>query len=350
MSQKRNGTLTAAWTGVPSDDDPALPPERRAVTGSGGRWRRRRQRGERLMVPKAEFRSYYGLPVLNQPTWKAPDIAGYLFLGGLAGASSGLAAAAELTARPDLARAARIGAVGALAGSLYGLIHDLGRPARFVNMLRVFKVTSPMSVGSWLLAAYGPQATLAAASAVTGRLPMLGRAAGIGAGVLGVGVATYTAALISDTAVPVWHDGRRELPYLFAGSAAASAGGLGLLAAPLSQAGPASRIAVAGTLVEVLAAKVMQRCLGPVAEPLKDGPSGRLLRWGERLGVTGAVLGATAGRRSRLAAGVAGAALLVGSACTRFGLFRAGQKSAADPRYTVRPQREHLELRTDQRP
>ena len=59
---------------------------RGARRGPGGR------RGERLMVERAEFTSYYGRPILKQPTWAAPDIAGYFFLGGLAGAGSVLAA------------------------------------------------------------------------------------------------------------------------------------------------------------------------------------------------------------------------------------------------------------------
>ncbi|GAA3095429.1 NrfD/PsrC family molybdoenzyme membrane anchor subunit [Nonomuraea salmonea] len=228
----------------------------------------------------------------------------------------------------------------ALGGSLYALIHDLGRPERFVNMLRVFKVTSPMSVGTWLLSAYGPQAGLAAAASLTGG--GTGRGPGGdrgGAGLVGPAVATYTAALICDTAVPAWHEGYREMPFLFAGSATASAGGLGMFAAPLDEAGPARRAAVLGAAVECVAALRMERRLGPLAEPLKRS---RLLRLGEALSVAGAVAGATVGRRSRVAAMAAGAALLAGSACTRFGIFQAGMESARDPRYTVQPQRRRL--------
>jgi hypothetical protein len=285
-------------------------------------------RRERLMVPKAEPRSYYGLPVLKPPTWQARDIAGYLFLGGLAGASSALAAGAELSGRPGLARPLKVGAVVALSGSLAALIHDLGRPARFVNMLRVFKVTSPMSVGSWLLAAYGPIATAAAASELTGMLPGAGRAATIGAGLVGPAIATYTAALVSDTAVPVWHEGHREMPFLFAGSAAASAGGLGMLSAPPDQAGPARRLALAGAVTEVVAAQRMRQRLGPHAGPLEEGRGGRLLRWGERLTAAGAVTGALLGRRSRVAAAASGLALLSGAVLTRFGVFHAGMESS----------------------
>jgi formate-dependent nitrite reductase membrane component NrfD len=298
------------------------------------------------MVPRAEFRSYYGLPVLNKPTWKAPDIAGYFFLGGLAGASSTLAAAADLTGRPRLARPAKVAAAGALAGSLYALIHDLGRPARFVNMLRVFKVTSPMSVGSWLLAGYGPLATVAAGSTIAGRYPTLGRAASLGAGVLGPAVAAYTGVLISDTAVPVWHGAYRQMPFLFVGSAASAAGGLGMVAAPVAEAGPARRVGFAGAALEIAALRRMRKQLGDqpgeLDQPLRQGRAGRLLRAAELLTAAGGLAGLLLGRRSRVAAVAAGAALLVGSACTRFGIFEAGVTSAEDPRYTVEPQRARL--------
>ncbi|MFC4111259.1 NrfD/PsrC family molybdoenzyme membrane anchor subunit [Nonomuraea zeae] len=320
-------------TDVRLDSTPGLRTEREATPGSAGR------RRERLMMPEAGFDSYYGRPVLHEPTWQEPDIAGYLFLGGLAGASSTLAAAAELTGRHRLARVSKVAAVGALGGSFYALIHDLGRPERFVNMLRVFKVTSPMSVGTWILSLYAPQAGCAAAADLTGRFPALGRAAAVGAGLAGPAVATYTAALICDTAVPTWHDGFREMPFLFAGSATAAAGGLGMLAAPLSEAGPARRAALLGAVVECAAATRMERRLGVVAEPLKRS---RLLRAGEALSLAGALAGITLGRRSRVAAMAAGAALLAGSACTRFGIFRAGMESARDPKYTVQPQRRRL--------
>jgi len=162
------------------------------------------------MVPDAEFTSYYGRPVIKEPVWQAPDVAGYLFFGGLAGASSVLAASAHLSGHRDVARVAKLTALGAISLSAAALVHDLGRPARFTNMLRVFKPSSPMSVGSWLLAGYGPVAGAAAVSEVTGILPAAGAAATVGAGLLGPAIATYTAALICDTAVPAWHAGYRD--------------------------------------------------------------------------------------------------------------------------------------------
>jgi formate-dependent nitrite reductase membrane component NrfD len=294
------------------------------------------KRGQDRPVP-AE--SYYGRPVVKTPVWSPVDIGGYLFLGGLAGASSVLAAGAELTGRAGLARASKITALGAISASAAALVHDLGRPTRFVNMLRVVKPTSPMSVGSWLLAGYGPAAGIAAATAVTGLFPGIGRAATIGAGLLGPAVASYTAVLVSDTATPAWHGGYREMPFVFVGSAATAAAGMGMLAASPAEAGPARRAAVFGTALETVAMHRMRSRLGVIAETHHEGRAGKLLKAAEVLTIGGAITAALLGRRSRVAAAVAGAALLAGSACTRLGLFQAGVQSAEDPKYTVTPQK-----------
>lgn len=316
-------------------------PGREALTGVATGRKRKRRRGEQPMVPDAEFTSYYGKPVINAPVWQAPDIPGYLFLGGLAGASSLLGAGAQATGRATLARAAKTGAFGAISLSLAALVHDLGKPSRFLNMLRVFKVTSPMSVGSWLLAGYGPLAGAAAFSAVTGKLPRIGATATAGSAVLGPAVAAYTAALLSNTAVPAWHDGYREMPYVFVGSGATAAGGLGLLAAPDREATPARNLAVFGAALEIGALKRMEHRLGMVAEPYHTGQGGKYLRAAEILsaaGVTGAVFGRGVVRR------LSGAALVAASAATRWGIFHAGKDSANDPKYTVVPQRQRLRV------
>ena len=311
-------------------------PVRRARQNGNARWRRRR--GEQPMVPDAEFTSYYGRPVIKEPVWKSPDVPGYLFLGGLAGASSVLAAGAQLSGYRALARVAKVGALGAISLSAGALIRDLGRPERFVNMLRVFKLSSPMSVGSWLLAGYGPVAGAAAVSEVTGILPKAGRAATLGAGLLGPAVATYTAALICDTAVPAWHEGYREMPYVFAGSAASAAGGLGLLAVHPADAEPARNLAILGAAVELLAKRQLLARLGPLAEPYESGTTGTTLRVAEIL-TAGALAGAVLGRRSRAVSALSGASLVAASALTRFGIFEAGMASARDPKYTIVPQR-----------
>ncbi|MCQ4083664.1 polysulfide reductase NrfD [Streptomyces sp. RB6PN25] len=319
-------------------------PGRQASGGTGTRTRRRGGGGEQAMVPAPEFTSYYGKPVLNPPTWQARDIAGYFFLGGLAGAGSVLAAA-ELTGRERTARALKASSAVAVTGSVAALIHDLGRPERFVNMLRVFKPTSPMNLGSWLLAAYGPMAGAAAALEAAGRLPRTGRAATTTAASLGPLVSTYTAVLAADTAVPAWHDGYRELPFVFAGSAATAASGMALLAAPTAENSLARSAALFGVTLEAAATRAMRRRLGMVAEAYEVGTAGRLMRAAEALSFAGAAGAALFGRRGRAASAVCGACLLAASACTRFGIFHAGMESARDPKYTVVPQRERRKER-----
>ena len=281
--------------------------------------------------------SYYGRPVLKAPVWK-PAIAWYFFTGGLAGGSSTLALAAQLAGNRRLARSALVTSAAGMAVSGPLLVLDLGRPGRFLNMLRVVKPTSPMSVGSWLLAAFAPASFGAAASDVTGRLPRLGRAAAAGAGVLGPLVATYTAVLVADTAIPAWHNAQRELPYLFAGSSAASAGGMAMAFTPAAGAGPARRLAMLGAALEVAAFLAMEHRLGEVAGPYDDGRAGRLARAAEGCTVSGALLAAMA-RRHRPAAVGAGALLCAGSLLARLAVLRAGFESAADPAATVGPQR-----------
>lgn len=283
--------------------------------------------------------SYYGKPILKQPTWKVPDVPLYLFLGGLSGASASTATVADLGGYQRLARASGyVAAAGALA-SVAALVHDLGRPERFLYMLRVFKPTSPLSVGSWILGPFTAAATGAAGSHLTGLLPRLGRTAGFAAGVLGPAMATYTAVLLSDTAVPAWHEYHRRLPYLFAGSAIASAGGAALLAAPLAEQAPARPLILLGGAVEQVAARRIERGDELVGEPYRIGRPRKLLRAGKLLTATGAAL-ALVGRRQRLLSGLAGAAVLAGGLCTRFGIFYAGRTSANDPKYIVGPQRD----------
>jgi DMSO reductase anchor subunit len=273
--------------------------------------------------------SYYGRPYLKAPVWK-PEIAGYFWVGGLAGASATLALAARLAGNRRLHRSA-LGA--ALAGSVISpvlLIEDLGRPERFLNMLRVFKPTSPMSVGSWVLAGFGTAAGGAAVSEFTGVLRPLGRLAEVVAAVLGPVLATYTGVLVANTAIPVWHESRRHLPLVFAGGAMASAGGLAAITTPIKRAGPARRLALLGAGLELVAAADMERHLGELARPYRPGgAASQAVRLSGAMTVTGAALLALAGRR-RPAAVLGGSLLLAGALAERVAVFRAGMQSATE--------------------
>ncbi|MGZ4427138.1 MAG: NrfD/PsrC family molybdoenzyme membrane anchor subunit [Nocardioidaceae bacterium] len=299
---------------------------------------------EKAMVPEPEFESYYGRQIIKTPTWKTPDVPLYLFLGGLAGASAVLAEGAAATGRPALERVARTAAAGGAGIGTVALVHDLGRPERFLHMLRVVKPTSPLSVGSFILAPFSALSSAALASQVTGRLPRLGRLAGMGAAAFGPPLATYTAALVANTAVPAWHEAHRELPFVFAGSGATAAGGLAMVLTPAAQNGPARRMAIAGAAVEITAAETLKRRLGMVAEPYEQGRPGRLMKVARRM-TAGAAVASALGGRSRAVSVVTGATYVAASLLTRFGVFEAGLASAKDPKYTVVPQKERLARR-----
>ena len=288
-----------------------------------------------------DVRSYYGRPVLKEPVWQ-PEIPMYFFTGGLGGASSVLSLVARVSGNELLAQRSIQIASAADAVSPLLLISDLGRPERFLNMLRVFKVTSPMSVGSWILAYSSAATSVSAFLNTVGRLKRVSELARTAAAVSGAPLAVYTATLISDTAIPVWHEARRELPFLFGSSAIASAGAAAAIAVPPADAGPARRMAIGGAIVENVLMTAMEKRLGLVGEPYKQGEAGRYNKLAKACTIGGAALLATSGRRSRLAAAAGGALVLAGEVALRWSVFKAGFQSARDPKYTVLPQRERL--------
>ena len=160
------------------------------------------------------------------------------------------------------------------------------------------------------------------------------------AGLAGPPLATYTGVLLADTAVPVWHEARHELPWLFGASAAASAGAAACMLLDPCDAGPARKLAVGGVAVEGTVMQVMERRLGDVGEVYKQGAAGTFARAAKALATGGAALVATRGHRSRGAAALGGALICAGEVCLRFAVFKAGFQSARDPKYTVGPQRE----------
>jgi hypothetical protein len=335
---------------------------------SGGRRSGRGGKAERSMVPREQPTSYYGRPIVKRPVWK-PEIPLYFFFGGLGGASATLAAAATFAGRPGLARRAWAGAFVGVSVSPVLLIRDLGRPARFLYMLRVVKVTSPMSLGAWLLAANGGATTLAAglnllAPRRRGGLPE------IGAALVGAPLTTYTAALITNSAIPAWSEARVELPFVFGASAAASAAGAAMLTVPGEEAEPARALGIAAVLVEEAAWRAMLRRLGPLAKAYEEGEPGRVDKLARVLSVAGAValvaggrrassavddrrrsgvLGGRRGRRDptadrtrRVVSAAGGALLMAGAVCKRWAVFKAGFASAEDPSQTVDLQRTRL--------
>jgi formate-dependent nitrite reductase membrane component NrfD len=288
--------------------------------------------------------SYYGRPILKEPVWQ-PEIPFYFWTGGIAGASSILHGLARVVGNKTLARRSlMIGAVADVVSPAL-LVSDLGRPERAMNMFRVFKVTSPMSVGSWTLLVSGGASNTAAVLELLGKLKPLKIAAELVSVLTGAPLATYTGTLIADTAIPVWHEARHELPWLFGASAASAAGAAATMAVPVDEAGPARRLAIGAGVASVALKELMQKRLGFVGEVYKQEEAGMFGR-AAKLGTSaGAALLALGGKRSRAAAVVGGALVLGGELAMRWSIFRAGFQSARDPRYVVVPQRERKAAR-----
>ena len=205
----------------------------------------------------SEAHSYYGLPTLKAPVWSW-EIPAYFFVGGAAGAAAVIASTARLAGgRPDLVRDARwIAAIGgAISPPL--LVADLGRPERFLNMLRVFKLQSPMSVGAWTLVAFSNASAAATFCdlvdrASRGRIPvrMIGNAAESLAAATGLVLSTYTGVLIGATAIPAWSENVAILPLHFAASGVGAA--VSLLELMGHRDGALNALGAGAALVETL--------------------------------------------------------------------------------------------------
>jgi formate-dependent nitrite reductase membrane component NrfD len=286
---------------------------------------------------------YYGLPTLKQPVWTW-EVPAYFFVGGAAGAAATIAAAARLAGgRPELVRDARwiAAAGGALSPPL--LIADLGRPERFLNMLRVFKVQSPMSVGAWTLVAFSNAAGAAAFAdwidrASGGRIPVrvVGNAAEALAAATGLVLSTYTGVLIGATAIPAWSENARILPVHFGASALGSAVSIlelmGHRDAALNMlgAGAAAVETLIGASLELSMARgASEKGSRDALVPLRHGWSGRVVRAGGVLSGPLPLALRLIGGRSPSARKAAAISTLVGSLLTRVGWLAAGRESAA---------------------
>ncbi len=286
---------------------------------------------------------YYGMPALKAPawTWEVPI---YFFTGGAAGAATVVASVAKMTnADPRLTRDARwLAAIGgAISPAL--LVADLGMPSRFLNMLRVFKIQSPMSVGSWTLVAFSSSAAGAAflASIEEKRGPGHGithvvkNAAELISLLSGVVLSTYTGVLIGATAIPVWHKNVGLLPAHFATSGMATASAILELRGHENAA--LNSLGIASALGETVIGASLELRKDPALKPLKQGRSGWLTRFGGLLsGPLPLVLRLLSldadGKRSKKLRKAAAISSIAGSVVTRFAWVQAGKASAGDPR------------------
>ena len=291
----------------------------------------------------ASATSYNGNPVLKPPTWTW-QVPLYFFVGGVAGTSAVIALAAHLFGNYGLLRAALwIGLAGALVAPPL-LIADLGRPSRFLNMLRVFKLQSAMSLGAWTLVAFSCAVGLAVvcrelilAGHGNDFLLLLDWLAEILGALSGLILASYTAVLLGVTAIPVWSENRRLLPAVFL------TGGLGSAAAVLELLGfllPATQLIgiVAATVETVLAITIESRGRY-VDRPLREGAVGWATRAGALLaGPTSLVLRLFWGHSSE-ARYLASACFIAGALIARYAWLAAGRVSSRDPQALFQIQR-----------
>jgi Polysulphide reductase, NrfD len=284
---------------------------------------------------------YYQIPLLKEPPWTW-EIPLYFFVGGAAGAAAVIGAIADYTGGDrELVRDARwIAAAGSVISPAL-LIADLGRPERFLSMLRVFKPQSPMSVGVWTLVGFSSGAI---ATAFAGQLrarygPSLplrivenaGQAASLA---FGLPFSNYTGVLIGATAVPVWNRNVGNLPLHFGASGLGAAIGLlELLGHRKSRALQA--LGLGAAIFETLEGARIESRNRAYLDPLKHGPSGWVTRAGGALaGPISAALRVASvfatEERSRSLGRWASWSSIVGSLATRIGWIYSGRISARD--------------------
>jgi hypothetical protein len=324
--------------------------------GSQQRVRRKEERLEQIAgeawtnVPSRDgYRpddpTYYDKPVLKAPVWKWV-IPAYFYVGGCAGASSLLGALAQTLGRGSMRglvkRSRRIAAGGTMLGTAF-LVYDLGVPRRFFNMLRVFRPTSPLNLGSWLLSS---ASTLSAGAAMLveqpGALGAAGDVAGLGAGILGPPLSGYTAVVVSNSAVPLWQEIRRTLPALFISSSISGAAALlDLMDLADEEEKVVHWYGVVGKVGELAAAAAVQKDasrVDRVGRPLREGATGAMWRGASACTAASLALAILPSRSrwKRVASALLGTA---GSAGVKFAIHYAGVSSARDPRATFHQQR-----------
>ena len=295
--------------------------------------------------PKASAATgYYGIPMLKEPQW-TKEIPAYFFVGGAAGAAAVVASAASLLADDrTLVRDARlVAAAGGIISPML-LISDLGVPSRFLNMLRVFKLQSPMSVGAWTLAAFGTFSGAAAFANLAREhvgdvlsVRLVENLSGMLASATGMVLSTYTGVLIGATAIPVWNDHVVSLPHHFAASGVNSAVSiLELLGHDDSRA--LHLLGIAASAFEVYEGIEIETRRNIVNEPLHKGLSGAIVRAGGILSGPAPLalrLGSLMTGNERMRR-VACWSSMIGSLLTRFGWIQAGHASARDHRIPLK--------------
>jgi formate-dependent nitrite reductase membrane component NrfD len=227
-------------------------------------------------------------PFIHAPVWSW-EVATYFWFGGMASGASFVALACDTAGDHRSAAIARRVSLGAVAPAPVLLIADLGRPERFLNMMRVFKPRSPMNMGAWCLVAFSGSGGLAVAADLTGRAKAA-RALGALTALLGSYLGSYTGVLLACSAVPVWAGSRTILGPAFVATATATGAAatrLVLVASGLPRGHPTRRalgtIETAAMLTELSISALGERRLGDAAQALGRGRAGVCFRTAKSL-------------------------------------------------------------------
>ncbi len=300
--------------------------------------------------------TYYDLPLLKAPHWEW-NVVTYLFLGGIMGGLGliQLLADGRKESERTLKRDARITAFALAAANPAILITHLGRPERFLNMMRIVKFKSPMSLGVWGLVLYSGAAgaNMVRELALEGVLPRWLRFIAPGfltpmQALLGAFTAGYTGVLLSATANPFWGSGKRHIPTASVASGLASACALSsLLCAIEGNTEPLhklERLEMAAGATELLALVDFRRASGEYGKPFFEGARGKKLRdttmiAGTLVPMALNLLGSIIKLPKPVDAvrvAVASILTLTGGYVLRESLIEAGKDSARDPRAAFR--------------
>ena len=276
-------------------------------------------------------------PFIKPPvwTWEVPV---YFWVGGIASGSAFVALAADHAGDEWAASVARKVALGAVMPAPLLLIADLGRPARFLNMLRIFKPRSPMNLGAWCLVSFSGVGAAAVAMDVLGqRRPA--KALGALNAALGGYLGSYTGVMLATTAVPLWARSRIFLGPIFVSTATATGAAATRLALVATGRRPLghptrtalNRLSAAAMLAEFALSTLNERRLGRAGNVLSQGRPGRLFRSAKWLAGTGVALNLLGPRRTTaLGEHAASVLYLAAGLAFRFAWVEAGKASAAD--------------------
>jgi len=304
--------------------------------------------------------TYFDHPVLRKAHWRW-EIVAYFFVGGASAGSAALASIAHLFGDPEDESLVRNGRYTALAGSAISsalLIKDLGRPERFLNMLRIFKLKSPMSVGVYALVTFATTSAFAVLEqaredGVIGVNPfgwVPKRLRVVAHAVSSAFMACYTGVLLSATAIPVWYRGRRHIPALFVLSGAATGCALQNALIALTAGSPRTAkkletIELVASLAEAALLWDYERVAGESGKALFGGERGRRLKtYTVGLGIALPALLSLPSVLSRkrpekphrLRTLLTAACALAGGYVLRECVVHAGRDSADDPRAYLR--------------